>query len=76
MSGTSFYLFIAAVNYDQSIFDTDVLSVIRGASRAALEAPSILVDEIYKTCSNNAKITPIAIGGSEGFSSLNICLVT
>jgi len=59
---------IEAINFDQSITDTNQLSVMRGGGLAMREAISILWECLDQTLNGNdtAEITKVSIGGSIG----------
>ena len=62
-----FRLSIAAVNFDQTVFDTDDLSTIRGSSWTALALcgifPKIVESEIRKT-DETARVATVSSGAS------------
>jgi hypothetical protein len=57
-------LWIEGVDFSETLFDTEKLSVIRGASRAYEEMPPLALGELKKAL-NGAKLVRIAAGASQ-----------
>lgn len=61
-----FWLFVEGTNFDTTIFDTDDLATIRGASWALLEMPGLFPSAIEHASGGALIATPIFTGASQG----------
>ena len=70
--GARLWLLVEGTSYDATIFDTDDLATIRGASWSLLELPDLLPLALSHAAGGSITVRPVFTGASQGLYELTI----